>query len=332
MSAATPYDNASPGPQPTEHLLHRNSLDGHPKRVQCVAPLGNECVVSVSDDNFVIIWNFRAKKEERRWSHKGAMSVAVSHDGKYVVSGSRFGDLQLWDVESGDNFSGPWKLHVEKVWSITWSPDGSRIASCSEDGTFVIWNARPDSPTGQHFLGPISTEQKAVRSIAYCPLGTKLATGGRDSTIKIWDAETGSLRAVSNDHTMSVSSVALTKDIVISGSLDRTVRACDISNLEQNAVMAVSQIITIPNPVAFKHIAVSERFFAATSYNCIYLGSLATYELLSASFEFPEGDEPNCSALSGDEATMIACTEKGKVYTWNIGKITSASVSAGNLL
>ena len=333
MSAATPYNNASLGSQPTEHPLHRNSLDGHSKRVRCVAPLGNERVASVSDDNSVIVWKFRTKEQERRWDHEGVMSVAVSHDGKYVVSGGRDGGLQLWDVESGDNFSGPWNLHDDKVWSITWSPDGSRIASCSEDSTFIIWNARPDSPTGNPFLGPISTKQKAVRSIAYCPMGTKLATGGRDSTIKIWDAETGSLQVTLNDHTMSVSSVALTKDIVFSGSLDKAARVWDIGDSEQNAVKAVSKT-TIPHPAAIKHIVVSEHFFATATYRYIYLRSLTTYELL-VEIEFPEGDEPNCIALSGDEDTMIACSERGKVYTWDIGRITSAftgNVSAGDLL
>ena len=260
------------------------------------------------------------------------MSVAVSPDGKYVVSGGRDGDLQIWDVESGSNFSGPWKLHNDKVWSVTWSPDGSRIASCSEDSEFIIWNARPDSPTGKPFLEPIQTQQNAVYTIAYCPMGKMLATGGRDSTIKIWNAETGRLQVTLDDHTTSVSSVALTRDIVISGSLDRTVRVWDISNSEQKTVKAASNIITIPDPAAFKHIAVSEYFFAAASYNCIYLGSLTSYELLPVTFEFPKGDEPNCIALSGDEGTMIVCTERGKVYTWNIKRITSAPVSAGNLL
>jgi len=329
MSASTHYDNASLGSPSTEHPIHRNTLHGHSKRVRCVAPLGNECEVSVSDDNSVIVWNFRTSEQEHRWDHKGAISVAVSHDGKYVVSGSRYGDLQLWDVESGDNFSGPWKLHEDKVWSVTCSPDGSRIASCSEDSTFIIWNARPDSPTGKPFLGPISTEQKAVHSIAYCPMGMKLATGGRDSTIKIWDAETGFLQVTLNDHTMSVSSVALTKDIVFSGSLDKAARVWDIGDSEQNAMKAVSKPI-IPHPAAIKHIAVSEHFFATATYNCIYLGNLTTYELLPDTFEFPKDDEPNCIALSGDEGTMIVGTEMGKVYTWNIRGITSAPVSAGN--
>jgi len=332
MSAATHYDNASLRSPSTEHPIHRNTLDGHSKRVWCVAPLGNEHVVSVSDDDFIIVWKFRPKKQERRWDHKGAMSVAVSPDGKYVVSGGRDGDLQLWDVESGDNFSGPWNLHDDKVWSVTWSPDGNRLASCSEDGTFIIWNARPNSPTGKPFLGPISTEQNAVYTIAYCPMGTKLATGGRDSTIKIWDAETGSLQVTLDDGAMRVvSSVALTKDIVLSGSLDKA-RVWDISDLEQKAVKAVPKI-TIQHPAAIKHIAVSEHFFATATYDYIYLRSLTTYELL-AEFEFSKGDEPNCIALSGDEDTMIACSERGKVYTWNIGRFTGnvEDVSAGDLL
>ncbi|OAX32175.1 WD40 repeat-like protein [Rhizopogon vinicolor AM-OR11-026] len=320
MSSATSHDSASPSSPSMKHAIHRNTLDGHSKRVWCVAPLDDERVVSASDDDSVIVWKFRTKKQEHALFHKGATTVAVSHDRKIIVSAGRDCALQLWDADSGKLLSGPWKLHKDRVWSVTWSPDGSRIASCSADSNLIIWKweAHSTSPSGESFLGPISTEQKAVHSVAYSPFGEKLATGGFDFTIKIWDAGTGSLQTTLCGHTMSVSSLAWTKDgnRVISGSLDHTVRIWDILKKEE--------MYKIPaHTDAIKYIAVSDHVFATVSYDKAYLWSLKTHRRLPASFEFSQYDEANCVALSKDETTIAACTERGKVYTWNIGIITS---------
>ncbi|OJA21374.1 hypothetical protein AZE42_07301 [Rhizopogon vesiculosus] len=320
MSSATSHDSASPSSPSIKHAIHRNTLDGHSKRVWCVAPLDDERVVSASDDDSVIVWKFKTKKQERAFFHKGATTVAVSHDRKIIVSAGRDCALQLWDADSGKLLSGPWKLHKDRVWSVTWSPDGSRIASCSADSNLIIWKweAQSTSPSGESFLGPISTEQKAVHSVAYSPNGEKLATGGFDFTIKIWDAGIGTLQTTLCGHTMSVSSLAWTKDgsRVISGSLDHTVRIWDIVKKEE-----IHQIQAHAD--AIKYIAVSDHVFATVSYDKAYLWSLKTHRRLPASFKFSQYDEVNCVALSKDETTITACTERGKVYTWNIGIITS---------
>ncbi|MGZ6367287.1 MAG: WD40 repeat domain-containing protein, partial [Ktedonobacteraceae bacterium] len=31
--------------------------------------------------------------------------------------------------------------HTSLAWSLVWSPDGTRIASASEDGTVQVWQA-----------------------------------------------------------------------------------------------------------------------------------------------------------------------------------------------
>ncbi|KAG2154040.1 WD40-repeat-containing domain protein [Suillus clintonianus] len=318
MSAATSRDNASPDPP----KIKRNTVGSHELRAWCVAPFpDNEHVVSASDDDTVVVWNFRTQQKERCWTHKGATTVAVSRDGKKVVSGGRDCALQLWSAESGEHLAGPWKLHKERVWSVSWSPDGNHIASCSADSTLIICNAG----SGELILGPLPTEQDAVHAVAYSPDGKNVATGGQDFTIKIWDARTGRLQATLRGHTMAVSSVAWTKDgsQVISGSVDHTVRIWGIA--EGKEVCPEIQA----HSHAINYIAVSAHVFVTASINHAYLWSLKTRRRLSGPFELSRCDEANCVALSDDENTIAACTERGKVYTWNIGKITSAIQKEG---
>ncbi|KAG1821634.1 WD40-repeat-containing domain protein [Suillus subaureus] len=231
MAAATSHGNPSSS-SPEKGQIHRNTLGSHERRAWCVAPFpDNERVVSASDDDTVVVWKFRTKEKEYCWSHKGATAVSVSHDGQKVVSGGRDCALQLWNAESGKHLAGPWKLHKQRIWSVSWSPDGNHIASCSEDSILVICNA----DSGKPIFEPLPTEQAAVHAVAYSPNGESVATGGKDSTIKIWDARKGHMQATLRGHEMSISSVVWTKDgsQVISGSVDHTVRIWGITEQKE---------------------------------------------------------------------------------------------------
>jgi hypothetical protein len=68
------------------------------------------------------------------------------------------------------------------VRSISYSPDGSRIASASADGTIKVWDAR----SGAEML-TLRGHTGAVRSISYSPDGSRIASASADGTIKVWD-------------------------------------------------------------------------------------------------------------------------------------------------
>ena len=48
------------------------------------------------------------------------------------------GEVIVWDVESKQAFP-PLVGHRLGIWNITISPDGSQIASASEDGSVRLW-------------------------------------------------------------------------------------------------------------------------------------------------------------------------------------------------
>ena len=80
--------------------------------------------------------------------------------------------------------------HLGAVYSIAWSPDGSRIATGSSDGTAHIWDAQ----TGTSLL--ILEEGTASRwGVAWSPDGTRVVTVRCGSMVRIWNAKTGEMLA-----------------------------------------------------------------------------------------------------------------------------------------
>lgn len=68
------------------------------------------------------------------------------------------------------------------IWEIAFSPDGSRIATASNDGNVRIWNANSPGPP-RVFRGHVGQ----VWSVAFSPDGSKLLTAGYDGTARVWD-------------------------------------------------------------------------------------------------------------------------------------------------
>ena len=111
--------------------------------------------------------------------------VAVSPDGRRVVTGSWDGYARLWDAESGE-LSLPPKRHEDAVLSCAWSPDGSRVATANYAQVAVLWDPQ-SGETVRTFRG----HGGAVNGVAFSGGGARLVTASQDRTARVWDAETG---------------------------------------------------------------------------------------------------------------------------------------------
>jgi WD40 repeat protein len=75
---------------------------------------------------------------------------------------------------------------LEHIVHASFSPDGQRLVTGSDDWNVQIWDIRPRGfvPTILHHAGGVS-------SVAFSPRGDALLTTSFDKTARLWDARTG---------------------------------------------------------------------------------------------------------------------------------------------
>jgi WD40 repeat protein len=116
--------------------------------------------------------------------------------------------------------------HTDSITSVSFSPDNSRIVTCSWDETVRLWDAATGQPIGE----PLRGHTNSVLSVAFSPDGTRIVTGSSDKTVRLWDAATGQpVGEPLRGHTNSITSVSFSPDgtRIVTGSRDKTVRMWD---------------------------------------------------------------------------------------------------------
>uniref|UniRef100_A0A2C9JZG8 Cilia- and flagella-associated protein 52 n=1 Tax=Biomphalaria glabrata TaxID=6526 RepID=A0A2C9JZG8_BIOGL len=166
----------------------------HPDREHIIYPLG--CNVIIEDIT-------QESKQSILSSHTNNVTcIAVSNDGRYIVSGQETymgfkACITLWDYTTKTAIQ-KWELHKVKVQALAFSANGKYVFSLGgqDDGSVVVW----DMVTREPICG--SPAQVMSAGVTYCLAASKVSddvfvTGG-DNTLRIWtlDRENRKIRPV----------------------------------------------------------------------------------------------------------------------------------------
>jgi WD40 repeat protein len=146
------------------------------------------------------------------------LSVAISSDGKKIVSASADKTIKIWNLS-------PWRLdhtlkeHTSWVNAVTITPDNKTVVSGSADKTIRLW----DLQTGKS-RQTIKNEQELgiVLSLKLDSTGKFLFCGSANSKITIWSLNSHTLVKILEGHSNWVQSLTFIPDenSLISGSRD----------------------------------------------------------------------------------------------------------------
>ncbi len=140
-------------------------------------------------------------------------ALAISPDGRYVVSGGPKGLLRNWDLTTHAEH----KVfgHSKLISRLAFAPDGRSFATASFDGSSKLWDIEKFSllATLDKQDRPLASGRtRNVTSVAFSPDGKVLATGGGDGTLRFWDAATGALTKSMDAPVANVSALAFSSN------------------------------------------------------------------------------------------------------------------------
>ena len=90
--------------------------------------------------------------------------------------------VHIWDAASGAEVQVIPQTAGEDVTTLSFSPDGRRLASAGFDAKVKIW----DTETGQELL-TLSGHKSWIWKMHFSPDGKRILSCGRDRTVRIWD-------------------------------------------------------------------------------------------------------------------------------------------------
>ncbi|MFQ5622327.1 MAG: c-type cytochrome [Paracoccaceae bacterium] len=205
------------------------TLDGHGGPVMAidVSPDG-QAVLTASFDYSVGLWHNR--KPVWLEGHDAAANSVVFVDDRRAASGGDDFAILVWDLRTHE--ARRLRGHEGKIASLAVSPDRSRLASASWDGSIGLWDLNGDAPP--RFL---TGHTANVNAVAFTRDGRRLYSASADGTILQWDLASGRATHVVLRHGFGVNTLVLNEDErwLAYGAVDGGTRFVD---LDTNAVLA----------------------------------------------------------------------------------------------
>ena len=237
--------------------------------------------------------------------------TAVSPDGLYFAAVYEETErVIVWDVATWQEVTSIQTDHLSLIYNQAFSPDGTRIATASTDGTAKVW----EIATGQLLL-TLSGHTDWVTEIVYSPDGTRLATQSDDNMVKVWDAASGQ-ELLSLPQPPLSGGLAFSPDGVsfaMSGA-ENTVKVRDIVSGEE--VFTLSGHNTEVSYIAY---SLDGRFIAAIAGSIAKVWDAASgQELLSVPSVKAGSGGAFYIAFSPDGNRLAAIHGDGKVRLWDI--------------
>jgi WD40 repeat protein len=132
---------------------------------------------SLEGSRFTRIWDWRRAEVITRISGY-AERLAFDPSGTRIA-GTRYGQARIWDVQSGEVLA-TLASQPGDVLGIAFSPDGSRLATSTGDGTVHLF----DAASGLQRLA--LSGAAAPGDVAFSPDGSMLASSTFDGTARVW--------------------------------------------------------------------------------------------------------------------------------------------------
>ncbi len=246
----------------------------------------------------------RALKPKVLSGHSGPVTqLAISPNGRFLVSGGRETALKLWDLDTRRelrSFGG----HAGKVTSLAFSPGGEAIFSSDSSGKGYLWSAATGALINDASIG-------SAFAAVFHPQGGSVLSAGK--VYSIMDVGTGSKKDLAGFDIYA-------KHIAISAKHNRLViggRSGEVAFYRWSDYTP-QRAEKLDKSVTDMMISDDQKYLAVGSRN----GELIVYDLVSLAYIFKQTVSTDIKALTfvGDSNQLAVANRKGNIQVWNISQ------------
>jgi WD40 repeat protein len=242
-----------------------------------------------------------------------AMAVAMTPDGRRLVSGSGDNMIRVWDVSTGACLR-RMKGHEDRPTTIAISASGELAVSGGQDHTVRVWDLNKGV-----CLSVLKGHTDEIQTIALSDDCRWAISGSSDETVRVWDLVTNECTAVIHPRRGEIRAVACTPDfrvVAIAGSTGSYQRW----NLLTRKKLRTLHSVEGPRTIQANVLAVSADGRMVVSG---YFGEVTCCDVQTGQFIGilwpPAGTVPSITqlALTADAGRVITVSYDGIVQLWD---------------
>ena len=174
------YDVKSPG--------NMRRLVGHTKSIWSLSfSPDSRILATAGEDSEAFLWDISAALPPKKLPCDQGACVAFCPSGGILATGDGRGNITFWDTADWQ----PIRIvpaHASMIISLTFTADGTKLASTSPDSTAKIWNVAD----GQR-LHTLGYHRDWTGSADFSPDGELVVTGNGDGALRFWNTADGGL-------------------------------------------------------------------------------------------------------------------------------------------
>ncbi|KAK8627354.1 hypothetical protein V6N13_134967 [Hibiscus sabdariffa] len=202
------------------------------RKYKCLAALptlNDRFLRCLSEKNYVQV----RRHKKSTWIHHvdTVSALAISSDCSLLYSASWDRTFKIWQTSDFKCLESVQNAHDDAINAIVLSKDGF-VHTGSADKRIKVWKKHAGKKNKHSLVLTLEKHKSAINALALSDDGTVLYSGACDRSILAWERESGGddgewrmvLLGALRGHTKAILCLTVVRDLIFSGSADKTVR------------------------------------------------------------------------------------------------------------
>ncbi len=235
-SAITTGTIAKPVANPDPSLTETAEIKAHDGAVEGLALSGDgRLIVTTSREPELKIWSYDSRYQQGAIALEDGPATSLAVRNNRVMTGHSNGAVAIYDLDTRRRLF-RFKRNDATIWAVAFLGSEDRVAAASHDWTVAVWETASESAPAAVLEG----HENAVQALAVDPSGQWIASGGADRAVRVWSAETKDTRRLYRNNSDFISALAFSPDgtMLATGSLDGTVKLLSMNSYRMQRTLS----------------------------------------------------------------------------------------------